>query len=343
MEFPHLYLEVTSRCNLSCNYCCVGNSQIVDLSSVEDLLESFSQKGGKYITLSGGEPLLREDWCQIAEHSVELGMATTLFTNGILIERNLRDILDSDLKIVISLDGIDESVNDRLRGKKSYSKIMRGIQLLIDERKEDDIALSFTPTSMNMEQIEKLAEFSVLKGIKQLHVSFLEERGNAKISRDLELSALEKVVFMKTLYELSTKHEDSLILELSHGKDLLYDTLSFGKNILNSPLGKTLKFTAKGYVYTSPFVDGELFLIGRYPAQDLDDILGSPKIPKLSEIIRKRPQKIEECQNCIFNPVCCAGVYTLAYNKYGTIWVPDEYCQANQAIFEIVFRDQVKK
>jgi radical SAM protein with 4Fe4S-binding SPASM domain len=343
MEFPHLYIEVTSRCNLSCNYCFIGNSKIVDLPSVENLLESFYQKGGKYITLSGGEPLLREDWFQIAKLSMELGITTTLFTNGILIKRNLANILDSNLKIVVSLDGIDESVNNSLRGIKSYSKIMRGIQLLIDEGKEEDMALSFTPTSINILQIEKIVEFSVLKGIKQLHISFLEERGNAKINKYLELSELEKITFMKKLYELSKKYEESLILEPSQRKDLIYDSLNFGKNILNFPLGKTLKFTAEGYVHTNPFVDGTLFLIGRYPQQDLDQILDSPKIQKLSDMIKKRPQKIEKCQNCIFNPVCCAGIYTLTYNKYGTIWVPDVYCQANQAIFETVFKDKVKR
>ena len=343
MEFPHLYLELTSRCNLSCKHCCVGDGPIGELPHVENLLDEFSEKGGEYITLSGGEPLLREDWLQIAGRSAELGMETTLFTNGILIEKCLRDILDSETKIVVSLDGVEESVNDRLRGAKSHAKIMRGIRLLIDEGKGGDIALSITPTSLNTDQMEKMAELSVANGLRQLHVSFLEERGRARADRGLSLSETEKVDLMKTLYRLSVEHEGSLILELTHGRDLLYDPMNYGKKMLDNPLGKTLKFTASGRVFANPFVDGGLFLIGRYPEQDLEDILGCPRIPLLSEAIRERPEKIEECRDCFFKPLCLAGDYTLGYNRHGTLWVPDDHCQANQAIFEMVFRKQVSE
>lgn len=337
--FTHLYLELTSACNLSCRHCCVGDSPVRELQKVEELLEAFSLKG-KYITLSGGEPLLRKDWVTIAHLCRELGFTTTVFTNGTLVESSLSPLCDLRVNVALSLDGIDKQKHEYLRGK-SYQKVMRAIDLLVDAGREKEIALSYTPTPVNLDQIGPIAAFAVSKGIEHLHVSLLEVRGRAESTEDLQLSHEQRVYLFKTLYHVARAYEGILTLELSEGTDLLYDTWNFGKNIMENPLGKTLKFTAEGKVYTSTFVEGDLFFLGEYPEQSLDELLHSPKIAELTSDIRKRPEVIPECNTCIFNPVCCAGVYTLAYDAYGTIWAPDYYCKGNQAIFEDVILARV--
>ncbi|MBU7044772.1 MAG: radical SAM protein [Theionarchaea archaeon] len=341
MVFTHLYIELTSACNLNCPLCCVGTTPPAKLEGVDALLEKFSQTGGQYVTLSGGEPLLREDWVYIAEISTDLGMITTLFTNGTLIKQNMTSLTDCDLLIAISLDAVDKSINDLLRGP-SYSRVMEAINLLVDAGKEKEMALSYTPSAVNCDQLEPVAEFAISKGIEHLHVSLMEFRGRAQQENIYELSEQQKINLMKTLYSLAREHEGVLFFELSEGTDLLYDPWHFGSHILENPLGKTLKITAQGAVYTSTFVEGDLFLLGRYPQQSLEELIHAPKIQLLSEQLRKRPHTIPQCARCIFNPVCCSGVYTLAYNRHGTIWVPDEFCAGNQAIFEEVLLSQVK-
>lgn len=332
MDFTHLYLELTSACNLACRHCCVGNNATRELDHVAELLHSFSGKG-KYITLSGGEPLLRRDWVDIAALSQGLGFTTTLFTNGTLVEAHIESLLALQVKVAISLDGADDAHNQLLRGP-SYRKVMKAVDLLVEAGKEKEVALSVTPTSLNLDQVEPLARFAVSKGIEHFHVSLLEARGRAG-DADLELSDDEKVWLMKTLYLLARTYEGVLTIELSEGADLLYDTWNFGKNIMENPLGKTLKVTAEGKVYTSTFVEGDLFCLGSYPGTPLDQLMNSPKVEELASAIRRRKDVITQCRECIFNPVCCSGIYTLAYDKHKTIWVPDEYCKANQAIFDM--------
>ncbi|MBU7018292.1 MAG: radical SAM protein [Theionarchaea archaeon] len=340
--FTHLYLEITSACNLSCRHCCIGDNPFNELQKIDVLLKTFSEENGLYVTLSGGEPLLRKDWAEIANLSNELGFTTTIFTNGIRVEKEISSLTKLDVKVAISIDGLDKSIHEYLRGK-SYEKVMNAINLLVDAGREKEIALSVTPTPVNLHQLELLAAFAVSKGIEHLHVSLLEVRGRAKPREDLLLTDDEKAYLMKTLYTIARTHEGVLSLELSEGTDLLYDTLNFGKNIMENPLGKTLKFTAEGKVYTSTFVEGDFFFLGEYPHQSLSQILRSPKIEEIATHIRKRPDVIPECNQCIFAPVCCAGVYTLAYDASGSIWVPDYYCKANQAIFEEVILSKVKQ
>lgn len=320
--------------------CCVGDVPLNELKHVDNLLREFSKVGGKFITLSGGEPLLRKDWVHLAELSSELGMITTLFTNGTLIKKNLDSLLDLNLLIAVSLDALDKSINDLMRGN-SYEKVREAIDLLVDGGREKEIALSYTPTAINLHQLTLLTEFAVSKGIEHFHVSLMEIRGRAQGASTYELSEQHKVLLMKTLYSLAGTHEGVLQIEVSEGTDLLYDPWHFGPHILENPLGKTLKITAWGNVYTSTFVEGDYFFLGSYPETSLTDLIHSPKIEILSRNIRKRPQTIPRCTECIFNPVCCSGVYTLAYNRHNTIWVPDEFCVGNQAIFEEVFLSRV--
>ena len=77
----------------------------MDLSHVGTLLESFHEIGGRYLTISGGEPLVREDCPDILVTSLGLGIETILFTNGILLNGRLDELPIDNLKIVISLDG----------------------------------------------------------------------------------------------------------------------------------------------------------------------------------------------------------------------------------------------
>lgn len=63
--------EVTRRCNLYCKHCCVDASQnITDLSlkNIKKILAELSKYNLNILTLTGGEPLLREDIFTILEY-----------------------------------------------------------------------------------------------------------------------------------------------------------------------------------------------------------------------------------------------------------------------------------
>jgi len=62
------------------------------------------------------EPLLREDIAEILGHAKSLGLITSLITNGVLLEKRIKDLKDLDM-LSVSVDGI-----------KSY-KELRGIKL----------------------------------------------------------------------------------------------------------------------------------------------------------------------------------------------------------------------
>ncbi|MGC4123209.1 MAG: radical SAM protein [Myxococcales bacterium] len=85
----------------------------------------------RLITLSGGEPTLREDWEAIAAAAVRRGVTVNMVTNGTTITPELaRRIADSGLANVgVSLDGPERN-HDAIRGPGTFQRAARGLRLL---------------------------------------------------------------------------------------------------------------------------------------------------------------------------------------------------------------------
>ena len=83
--------EVTDRCNLQCTYCYrdSGNKSILELSEEEAINLSIGAMQVFHVTISGGEPLLRQDIFRIASTLSEFGIGVYLDTNGTLISNKI--------------------------------------------------------------------------------------------------------------------------------------------------------------------------------------------------------------------------------------------------------------
>lgn len=112
--------EITRRCDLRCAHCLVdgGRSGPAELDTVEalDLVDQLAELGVRAVTFSGGEPLLRDDWPELAARVRERGMALRLSTNGHLLDREvLGELLRLGTEqVLVSVDGIRET-HDRIR------------------------------------------------------------------------------------------------------------------------------------------------------------------------------------------------------------------------------------
>lgn len=123
-------LTVTNRCNLRCIYCFgrYGERKVEDFTTEEllKIIYELSVSGTKIVSISGGEPLLREDIGEIINEVKKRGMICLMNTNGLLIEKHL-DALEQLDSICIGFDG-REIENDLNRGEGSFKKIIEGIK-----------------------------------------------------------------------------------------------------------------------------------------------------------------------------------------------------------------------
>ena len=149
-------IKLSSRCNLSCDYCYIytkadhswsSRPALVQRETVEATSARISQHAQKHglrtirIVLHGGEPLLAgvslisDAVTLIREHlSPKIGVDLRLQTNGTLLDAALLDIMRAlDIRIGVSLDG-GSVHHDRHRkyadGRGSYKSVAHALRLL---------------------------------------------------------------------------------------------------------------------------------------------------------------------------------------------------------------------
>jgi sulfatase maturation enzyme AslB (radical SAM superfamily) len=142
LRIPHGgSIDLTYRCNLRCVHCYIGslrNSQSTELEMRTDkvlsVIDEAVQAGCLYLLLTGGEPLIRDDFSTIYSHARKCGLIVTVFTNGTLVSDEVLALFQ-DLPpnlVEISLYGASEATYERItQVPGSYERCMQGIGRLL--------------------------------------------------------------------------------------------------------------------------------------------------------------------------------------------------------------------
>jgi radical SAM protein with 4Fe4S-binding SPASM domain len=82
-----VHLDITYRCNERCVHCYLDHEDRGELTTAEirNLLGQLASAGVFFLTLSGGEILLRKDFFEILEHARKLSFCVKLKSNAIMI------------------------------------------------------------------------------------------------------------------------------------------------------------------------------------------------------------------------------------------------------------------
>lgn len=124
-------LFITERCNLKCIYCFPNspNRKVRDLSTGEifDIVDELYALGTRYITILGGEPMIRKDFGEIVDYITKKGILTEVGTNGYYTKARIEDLKKLYL-VCHSIDGC-EIGHELNRGKGSFKKIIESMRL----------------------------------------------------------------------------------------------------------------------------------------------------------------------------------------------------------------------
>ncbi len=174
-------IEVTQRCMFRCKMChtwkssCHGNEMSNEELSrfIMELKGLASDSFG--INIAGGEPLMRQGIFELIEFIGRQDFPfSSMVTNGFLLDRDAaRRVADSGLTFLpVSLDSMDETVHDTLRGTKGACiRAKQAVGYLNDYRgRLKNINLQTIIMGPNLEGILDLTEWVQDNGIS---VSFM--------------------------------------------------------------------------------------------------------------------------------------------------------------------------
>ena len=160
-------LAFTYRCNLACSHCYgVVEPGKKELSTHEVflVLDEMADAGCLWLLLTGGEPLLREDFLDIYFYAKRKGFIVTLFTNGTLLTKEIADTLKSypPFVVEVTLYGATRQVYERVTGVVgSFDKCVSGIDLLLN--RGISLKLKATLTTVNKEELVDIEAFAKKK------------------------------------------------------------------------------------------------------------------------------------------------------------------------------------
>lgn len=115
-----LQLFITNRCNLRCKGCFYGHKLGQEDMSFNDYKRHVTEHlilAVKKIIILGGEPMLHEDICQMINWNSEKGLKTTIYTNGLGIEKLAQENL-SRCDVRIGVYGLKSSERPLVKIKK---------------------------------------------------------------------------------------------------------------------------------------------------------------------------------------------------------------------------------
>lgn len=164
-----VYINITEKCNLNCPYCYLdcSNSKINELKT-EDWINTINEIDKLHVenlAITGGEPLLREDLFEILnEANFENIKVTGLITNGTMINsKNLDDICENFNVVQIALDGVNKETHEISRGKGTFDRVLKSIELLksaLDNSKLDQAFISMTVFEENKAEVSEMIRFA---------------------------------------------------------------------------------------------------------------------------------------------------------------------------------------
>ena len=184
--------ELTLACNLRCRHCASSagypRKNELTLDEAFALCDQFPDLLVQEVDFTGGEPLVRPDWWQIADYVAKKDIVTRIVTNGFFLsEKIITQMRDVGIATVgVSLDGL-ESTHDYIRGRSGmWQRVMTGIERVVASGIKVGVI-----TAVNAKNLSELPDLlSILQSIGVTHWQLQPNlpQGRSAAADDLRLS-----------------------------------------------------------------------------------------------------------------------------------------------------------
>jgi radical SAM protein with 4Fe4S-binding SPASM domain len=342
-RFHSLAMEITRRCNLSCQHCFLAAGEAdpheLNLEEIKEVIRQVKRAGGTSVSLGGGEPLLCGDWLEIVQYALSLDLLVAIGSNGTLIDAGIAKTLSQlPIKIQLSLDGSSAATHDGIRGFGSFQNTLQAINNLIAAGKLNDLVVAFTPMRPNIREVPAFIELMVQLGITIVQFPPLARSGRARRNwQALQLSDAQRLWLWQYLSRRTG--------ELKGRMDVLADCLSIDIHKPGVPyrcsIGSQLRMDPHGDLYPCQcFHYGSEFRLGNTRKVNLEEVVKGERLKAIIEGCIARPDKISDCGQCRWRNFCGAGCMGNAYEATGSALKPDR-CKVRKLWIESLFETRV--
>jgi Fe-coproporphyrin III synthase len=352
MYKPVVFWNLTDRCNLSCAHCYNRSGPESrtegELSTDEalDLIDDLAETGIPLILFTGGEPLLREDIWELADHARKKGIKMALSTNGTLITTEVaRRIKKSGIEYAgISLDGAQELTHDRFRN--SPGAFDRTVAAFASCREAGlRCGVRVTLTKENCGELAALIDLSLTLGASRFCLYWLVPTGRGIESYGrLQLGPGEVTEALTLIYRKAKETDPSSMefLTVDAPQDCIHllssmelddsPDIAEARQLLQSLNGgcsagtRVANIDSHGNVYPCQFARSEHFFVGNIRDTPFSRIWADTTNPVLVRFRQKQARFGGRCADCTYRDLCGGGCRVRAYTVNRDFLAEDPFC-----------------
>lgn len=219
MKLNEITIEVTQQCPNRCIYCSslsdIEKTEAMDIETIRKVVDDAKALGAVSVSLSGGEPLLREDIVDIADYIHVKGLKVQIYSSGIYYANDryktipvelLDAIKDKVDKLIFNYEAIDAELYATILGTEVANLA------LLEETIKNALALGIlveahlVPMHCNFRQIPDVLRKLYYMGVSNVSFLRLVTQGRALENKELvELTTEEQA----ELKQILTKGEET--------------------------------------------------------------------------------------------------------------------------------------
>lgn len=345
---PVVVWNSTRTCNLRCRHCYMDSDARkyegeLTTEEARRFIDDLAEFRVPVLLFSGGEPLMRPDFFELAAYAASRGIRPTLSTNGTLITAEAaRRIKEIGVGYVgISLDGLRE-VNDQFRGKEgAFQAAMQGIKncVAVGQR----VGLRFTINQHNLQELDNIFDFIEEENIDRVCFYHLVYSGRGSRMIDEDVTPEQSRQAMDTIIRRTIDFENrglaKEILTVDNHCDGVYlylKTLKDNpehaeriKSLISMNRGNRSgiafgQVDPAGFVHPDQFTQHHTF--GNVRERKFKDIWTDLSHPILAGLKNRQPLLKGRCSVCPYIGICNGNFRTRAEAVTGDFWESDPAC-----------------
>lgn len=339
--------EITFACNMRCKHCgskCdVARPDELDTDEALDLCDQMAAAGMQYVTLSGGEPLVRPDWHRIAARLKDRGVTPNIITNGWFLDDAVLDqaIAAGISNIGISIDGL-EATHDHLRMRGSFARILDALDRM--RRRGMPASVITSVHKRNLPELPAMHALFIDKGVRNWQLQIAMPMGHFARRREMVIEPAQVDAIMD--FALEASRDGRLRVDLAdcmgYYSDKDVEIRSRGQRA-EDPLSGLWTGCPAGRAVFGVRCNGDItgcnsirdtvdqyYLEGNIRERSLDAIWTRPGAFAWNREATK--EKLGGfCRTCAYGQLCLGGCTSLRQSMEGNL-DHNDYCVYRQAV-----------
>ncbi|UCE23412.1 MAG: radical SAM protein [Candidatus Zixiibacteriota bacterium] len=319
--YPYMVVwEITFACNMRCLHCgtSAGTVRPEELSTDEALalIDELAELGCTAITLSGGEPLLRKDWRDLARHIKKRGVRVALISNGYaMTDEIVRDFKEIGMANVgVSFDGIEKTHNYIRQNDESWERALNAMRLM--NKNEMSFCAVSQISNINLSELDDMRQLLIEVGCPQWRIQMTTCTG--RMPRDFVLSLDNYPKLIDKLLEYQERESE---IEIDVGENIGYYGCKGTKLWGGEPYLGCYAGTRVAGIESDGKVKGclsmqEEFVEGNVRDSSFKEIWNNPT-GFLYNRQFTRETASGECRECRYLPLCRGGCATTSVSATG--------------------------